>query len=289
MDHATEFPVEKMCQVMGVSRSGYYSWKRTKQERIASLPGADMDLNDAIESEFEESRQTYGSPRLSIVLRAQGHQVSESTVARRMRLIGLCARSPKSYVTTTDSRHNLPIAANLLNREFHADQPGQKWVSDITYIATLQGWCYLTTIIDLFDRCVVGWVISKTMSAESTVVAAMRRAVRNRMPQPGLIFHSDRGSQYASEVFQSMLSLYEARPSMSAKGDCYDNAVAESFFKTIKTECIYRHEFLSAEHAERYVFDYIDGWYNTKRIHTSIGKKAPMEVYRTYLQNTLVA
>lgn len=270
MKHAAKFSVERMCKVMGVSRSGYYAWKKRK---AAAQSTHCVMLELDLAAEFKRGRQRYGSPRLGLVMRAKGYVVSTSTVARRMRSLGLCARAPKRYIRTTDSDHDLPIADNLLKRDFGADRPTQKWVGDITYVATSKGWCYLTTVIDLFDRCVVGWAMSKTMKAEDTVVAAFRRAVRNRMPENGLIFHSDRGSQYASEAFQSLLSFYQAVPSMSAKGDCYDNAVAESFFKTIKNECIYRHEFLSMEHAERYVFDYIDGWYNTQRIHTSIGGK----------------
>lgn len=287
MKYAAEFSVERMCRIMGVSRSGYYSWKKRK-----AMPGRsarDTALEVAVAAEFDRGRQRYGSPRLSLVIRAKGYAVSTSTVARIMRSLGLCARSPKRYVRTTDSDHDLPIAENLLQRNFCADRPAQKWVSDITYVATEKGWCYLTTVIDLFDRCVVGWVMSKTMKAEDTVVAAFRRAVRNRRPPNGLIFHSDRGSQYASETFRSLLAYYQAIPSMSAKGDCYDNAVAESFFKTIKNECLYRHAFLSMEHAERYAFDYIDGWYNTQRIHTSLEGKAPLDVLREFSENAPAA
>ena len=206
-----------------------------------------------------------------------------------MRALKISPKLAKRYVTTTDSRHNLPVADNLLQRDFSAESPGQKWVSDITYIATLQGWCYLTCIIDLADRYVVGWAMSNNMSAEATVVAAVRNAVRNRMPRAGFTFHSDRGSQYASRSCAHLISLYDGHQSMPAKGNCYDNAVAESFFKTIKTECINRHEFISMEHAERYVFDYIDGWYNTQRIHTSLNGIAPAQAYRNLTSNALAA
>ena len=287
MKHAAEFSVERMCRVMGVSRSGYYVWK--KRQAMPEQDALDAALDRDITTEFERGRQRYGSPRLSQVIRAKGYAVSTATVARRMRSLGLCARAPKRYVRTTDSDHDLPIADNLLNRDFYADRPGQKWVGDITYVATERGWCYLTTVIDLFDRCVVGWVMSKTMRAEDTVVAAFRRAARNRKPSSGLLFHSDRGSQYASEAFRNLLTYYKAIPSMSAKGNCYDNAVAESFFKTIKNECLYRHEFINMEHAERYVFDYIDGWYNTQRIHTSLAGKAPLEVFRQFITNAAAA
>ena len=262
-----------MCEVLAVSRSGYYRWR--KAEGGGGGGAAAHELDALIAKAFEDSRQTYGSPRLTLALRRQGHAVSESTVARRMRVLGLRPGTKKRFVRTTRSGHDHPVAPNLLDRNFTAAAPNEKWVSDLTYFAVDHRWAYLTTIIDLFDRRIVAWVVSDTMRAEATTIAALQKAVRHHRPPAGLLFHSDRGVQYARGAFRELLGAHAMVQSMSRKGDCYDNAVAESGFKTIKTECLHRYTFDTLEQARWVLFDYIDGWYNTLRIHTSLGGLSP--------------
>ena len=195
--------------------------------------------------------------------------ISESTVARRMKSIAITPHLKRKFKNTTDSNHDLRISPNLLNREFEANQLGEKWVSDITYIRVKHSFVYLTTVIDLADRMVIGWSLSKNMTDQDTVIAAFEKAVKNRPILPGLIFHSDRGSQYASKEFRKLLDDHKCIRSMSRKGHCWDNAVAESFFKTIKVESLYRHKFENIQAVYSAIFDYIDGWYNTCLLYTS--------------------
>lgn len=282
-DHASEFPVEKMSQVLEVSRSGYYRWLQRSAER-----GELSDpLDDAIEKAYIASRRTYGSPRLVVELVKQGIETSVSTVARRMKRLNISAIRPKRYVRTTQSSDNDPVAPNLLERDFEADQPGTKWVSDLTYFEVDHRWYYLTIVLDLADRAVIGWSISDDMTTENTTLAALAKAVINRRPAPSMIFHSDRGSQYSSHKFRDELEALGAVQSMSGRGDCWDNAVAESFFKTIKTECIYRYNFETPQEAWAVIFEFIDGWYNTRRIHTSLGGLTPREAYEAKTQITV--
>lgn len=264
--HTHEFPVVKMSAVLGVCRSGYYSWLK----RGAPSHNVKDDLDNLIEASFEESRQTYGSPRIAQHLKNEGVKTSKSTVARRMRVLKISPKRPKRWVTTTQSKHDNPVAENLLNRDFEADHPATKWVSDISYFEVDHQWFYLTIILDLADRAIVGWVISDNMKPENTTIAALQKAVANRKPEEDLIFHSDRGVQYTCGQMREELSAIGAIQSMSRKGNCWDNAVAESFFKTIKTECIDRHEFKSQHQAWCTIFDYIEGWYNTMRLHTAL-------------------
>lgn len=275
MEHSNEFPVEKMCRVLGVSRSGYYLWKN----RDGELGPLVHDLDEAIKLAFDKSLQTYGSPRVATMLQRDKPKVSSATVARRMRALKLRARRPKCYVRTTDSSHSESLSANLLERDFTATDVACKYVSDITYIAVGRSWAYLTVIIDLADRAVVSWVLSDTMRAEDTTVAAFNLTLDNRRPRQGAIFHSDRGVQYACSQLRDQLRNFGVIQSMSRKGNCWDNAVAESFFKTLKTECIYRHHFDTMEQARKALFRYIDGFYNTVRIHTSLGGISPAEAY----------
>jgi transposase InsO family protein len=266
MDHRLEFPVEKMCQVLGVSRSGYYRWYK----HLEDVERLDDDLDGLIQRSFETSRETYGSPRIWHDLAKQGIRVSRATVGRRMRRKGLIPKHKKRWITTTDSAHDLPVADNVLGRDFEADTPATKWVSDITYFEVDHQWHYLTIVLDLADRAIVSWVISDEMTAQATTVAALKKAVARRKPKDDLVFHSDRGSQYSCGSFREELAAVGATQSMSRKGNCWDNAVAESFFKTIKTECIDRQEFRSPHQAWSVIFDYIEGWYNTNRIHTTL-------------------
>ncbi len=284
MDHAIEFPVEKMCEVLGVSRSGYYRWRKHGQDQKQH-----DELNQQIQEIFDASGQTYGSPRITQALHQRQVSVSESTVARRMNALNIKVKAAKRYVVTTQSKHDEPVAPNLLDRDFSAPAPALKWVSDITYFRIDRRWYYLTVIIDLADRYVVGWIISDNMSAAATTQAAFKRAVANRHPQEELLFHSDRGVQYAGGDFRKLLRRYKCQQSMSRKGNCWDNAVAESFFKTIKAECIAKHQFYTIDQAYSIIFRYIEGWYNTQRIHSSIGGMAPAKMYQKLTQIKAVA
>ena len=256
MDHRTEFPVEKMCQVLGVSRSGYYRWSKQMED----LERRYDDLDGRIRRSFETSRKTYGSPRVWQDLSQQGVSVSRATVGRRMRCQGLRPKRKKRWIATTDSAHDFPVADNLLGRDFTAERPATKWVSDITYFEIDRQWYYLTIVLDLADRAIVSWVISDGISAQATTVAALQRAVAKRKPTEELIFHSDRGSQYSCGSFREELAAAGATQSMSRKGNCWDNAVAESFFKTIKTECIDRYDFYNVRQPWSIIFGYIEGW-----------------------------
>jgi len=274
MDHANEFPVTKMSEVLGVGRSSYYNWLKYKDSNTEQ----EEELNTQIKTIFEISRSTYGSPRVYDELQKMKVDISESTVARRMRSLCITPKLKRKFKNTTDSKHDLKISPNLLNREFTATELGKKWVSDITYIRVGHSFVYLTTVIDLADRMVVGWSLSDNMTDEDTVIAAFEKAVKNRPIRRGLIFHSDRGSQYASNEFRKLLAKEKCIQSMSRKGNCWDNAVAESFFKTIKVESLYRHKFKNSQEVYSAIFDYIDGWYNTKRIHSTLGGKSPSEM-----------
>ena len=274
MEYANEFPVKKMCQVFEVSTSGYYKWLKTKRW---NGPKSE-DLNHQIKTVFKESRETYGSPGVAIKLKKLNFTISESTVARRMKDLKIRPKMKKRYKNTTDSKHDLKISPNVLERKFKVSELGRVWVSDITYIRTRHSFVYLTTVIDLADRMVVGWNINDTMTDEDRVIAAFKKAIKNRRISPGLIFHSDRGSQYASNDFRKLLDAQKCIQSMSRKGNCWDNAVAESFFKTIKAESLNRYKFENRSEVYSAIFDYIDGWYNTRRIHSSLGGKSPREM-----------
>lgn len=274
MEHANEFSVKKMSEVLEVSRSGYYRWLKNKD----SINEKEEFLNAEIKAAFEVSRKTYGSPRILEALQKRNVEVSESTVARRMKALEISPQRKKRFCNTTDSRHGLSISPNLLNRAFTVTELGKVWVSDITYIRVKYSFVYLTTVIDLADRMVVGWNLSNNMTAEDTVIAAFKKAIKNRPIEEGLMFHSDRGSQYASVEFRELLAAEKCIQSMSRKGNCWDNAVAESFFKTIKVESLNRYKFENANEVLLAIFDYIDGWYNTRRIHSSLGGKSPREM-----------
>jgi transposase InsO family protein len=228
----------------------------------------------AIHSIFEDSHQSYGSPRMAVELENRGFKVSRPRAARMMKVSDLQARRKRKWKHTTNSNHSYPIAPNRLNRKFTTSRPNEVWVSDITYIETSQGWLYLTVVIDLFDRKVIGWSMSEDMSAESTVIKAWYMAVGNRPIKKKLIFHSDRGSQYACTKFRNILKSYEViEQSMSRKGNCWDNAVAESFFKSLKTEWVYKNEYLRKTDAEMSIFTWIETWYNRNRRHSALNYK----------------
>ena len=260
-----------MCKVFKISKSSYYHWLKSGPSKRWL---ENEELLVRINSIFEYSSRTYGSPRIREELQSQGFHVSRPRVARIMQAAGIRARIPRRFIVTTDSKHNYPVAPNILNREFSTIRPGQVWVSDITYIKTNRGWLYLTVIIDLFDRKVVGWSMSKGMTAEETIITAWRMAVNNRPITQELIFHSDRGIQYACTKFTNILNANElVQRSMSRKGNCWDNAVAESFFKTIKVEVVYNEIYQNHDHAKLSLFKWIETWYNRRRRHSALGYK----------------
>lgn len=269
------FPIEMMCKVLGVSRSGYYSWLKRKPSKRAL---EEKELMKQIKEIHKNSKGTYGSPRIREELKKNYVHVSRRRVARLMKKAGIYNKVKKRFKTTTDSKHKFPVAPNLLNRVFKVDELGKVWVSDITYIRTREGWLYLTVIIDLCDRKVIGWAISNTLKTSETVVPAWKMAIKNRPVNDYLIFHSDRGVQYACTEFKELLATNPfVMQSMSKKGDCWDNAVAESFFKTIKTEWIYRNIYVTRKQATVSVFEYIETWYNTQRSHSSLNYLSPEE------------
>ena len=275
------FPIEKMCKVLGVSRSGYYYWlkgfpsKRAKENKF---------LLKEIRSIYYKSRCRYGSPKITKVLRAKGYSASRPRVARLMRKAGLRSKIRRKYKTTTDSKHTMRVSPNLLKRKFKVRTLGKYWVSDITYLRTAQGWLYLTIILDLADRKVLGWALSRDLRTEATVLPAWKMAIKNRVPQPGVIFHSDRGVQYASQAFRELLKKEAVLQSMSHKANCYDNAVAEAFFKILKSELGYDRYFASFQQAKITLFEFIEIWYNRQRIHASIGYRTPVEMEQLLIQ-----
>lgn len=283
--HRGEFEVRLMCRVLEVSPSGYYA----SLKRPASWHAVvDEVLMAHVRIAHEESGETYGAPRVRQELQAAGLPVSIKRVARLMREDGLVAREPKRQRTsTTNSNHDDPIAPNLLARQFDVNSVGvnRVWVSDITYIPTWEGWLYLATVLDLGSRRCVGWAMRETMEVE-LALSALRMAREGRRPAAGLIHHSDRGSQYASSDYRDELAAYGMLASMSRKGDCYDNAVAESFFATLEFELIMKHDWQTKDEARRAIFRYIETWYNRKRRHSTLGYISPAE-YEEGLQTQL--
>lgn len=268
-----EYPVRQLCQTLAVSPSGYYAW-RQRQTRPPDphLPA----LLKQIERIHEQSHGTYGSPRVHAQLRKEGFHHNRKRIARLMRLKGLVGRRKTRKVTTTDSRHDHPVAENLLNREFQAEAPNAKWVADITYIPTREGWLYLAVVLDLFSRKAVGWSMMATMTAD-LVEDALKMALYERQPQAGLLHHSDRGSQYASGQIRQLLDAQQVTVSMSRTANCYDNAVMESFFSTLKCEWVYFQDYRTRAEASRDIFAYIAGFYNRVRLHSTLGYLSPEE------------
>lgn len=265
-----------MCKCMRVSKNAYYHWNNHRRLPFVKTPT--MSLKERIKAIFEESKHIYGSCRIQKALAHEGLVYSRSYIGVLMKEMGLKSVLRKKYVITTDSNHSFDLAKNELNREFTASKLGQKWVSDITYIRVNDDWNYLTTIIDLADRRVVGWSLSEDMTTENTVMKAWNTARNNRSITDDFIFHSDRGVQYASTKLTKMFSFNKKiTQSMSRKGNCWDNAVAESFFKTIKHEWLYRFRFTSYNKLFEAVDDYIE-WYNNKRLHSSLGYISPLDM-----------
>ena len=275
-----------MCRVFLVSNSGFYYWLGHPQgKRLAEQDAVLAEIREA----HQDSRGRYGSPRITVELIKKGIQISRPRVARLMRKWNIRSITRKKWVKTTDSEHQYTVAENILNRDFYASNIGEKWVSDLTYIRTMEDWLYLTTVIDLTDRKVVGWSLSRTMETKSTTVKAFKMAITNRPISGKLIFHSDRGVQYASADFRNQLIGLPIVQSMSRKGNCWDNAVAESFFKTIKTEMVYHQVFETRQQASIAIFEYIEIWYNRKRRHSTLGFLTPLEFEKTLINNEKLA
>lgn len=271
--YRAEHDVRLMCDVLDVSPSGYYAWQRRSP---CARAVADERLMSKVWLAFFNSDHRYGAPRVQRELKDQGIAVSTKRVARLMRQRGWVARSRRRRPTTTDSQHAEPIAPNLLDRQFDVNgvQVNQVWVSDITYIPTRSGFLYLATVLDLASRRVVGWAMRDALDAE-LAVSALQMAIGTRRPKPGLIHHSDRGSQYASAAYRAVLAAHGMRPSMSRKGNCWDNAVAESFFATLELELIVKATWETRDDARRAIFRYIETWYNRERRHSTLGYVSP--------------
>ena len=267
------FPVEFMCEQLAVSRSGFYA----SQKRAASpRQQADAALTQRIEVIHQDSLGRYGSPRVHATLANQGVHTSRKRVARLMREQGIQARRPRRFRKTTDSNHPFPIAENLLERSFDTDAPNTVWAGDITYIWTREGWLYLAILLDLYSRMVVGWAMRANMERQ-LCLDALTMALSSRRPGSGLLHHTDRGSQYASHEYRAALDANGMVCSMSGKGDCWDNAVAESFFKTLKTELVDDSDFATRADARRAIFEFIEVWYNRQRLHSHLDYRSPME------------
>jgi putative transposase len=276
-----------MCKVLHVSSSGYYYWRK---HPIGARQQSQNQLESHIRRVYKQSQSRYGSPRIADELRDQGVRASRNRIARLMQKAGIRSIMYKKYrVQTTESDHDYPVAKNLLNREFTTDKPGQKWVSDITYIATDQGWLYLTAILDLADRKVVGWALSDGLKAVETSVAAWRMALKNRAINGSLLFHSDRGIQYACTELRDELRDLPVEQSMSRKGNCWDNAVAESFFKTLKSELVYHTHFETRAAARLAIFEYIESWYNRRRKHSVLNYLTPSQQESNFYTSSMAA
>ncbi len=266
-----EIPIETACAVLGVSVSGFHAWKRRPASRRQS---DDMIMLAHIRAEFATSHETYGSPRMHAELKSSGLPVGRHRVARLMRDNGLKARQKTRFKRTTDSDHGEPVARNVLQQNFAATAPNQKWGVDISYVWTAEGWLYLAIVLDLFSRRIIGWQMSDRLKKD-LAMDALRRAIALRRPPPGLIHHSDRGSQYCSHDYRRRLSEHGFIASMSGRGNCYDNAMVETVFKTIKSELIWRTAFTTRTQAARAIGRYIEGFYNQRRRHSSLGYLSP--------------
>ena len=266
-----EFPVVVMCQVLGVSESGFYAWRKRPPCRRHR---EDAQLTKEIRQVFVTHRGRYGSPRIQKELKDQGRRIARKRVARLMREAELSAKHKRRRVLTTKRDATHPVAPNVLNREFTATEPNKKWVTDITYIPTAQGWLYLAVILDLYSRMVVGWSMSGNCD-EELVEHALDQALARRRPKAGLLHHSDRGSQYTSRAYQLRLEQSEMSVSMSRKGNCWDNSVMESFFGTLKDECVRSTVYSSHDEARSDLFTYMEGYYNRVRRHSTLGYVSP--------------
>ena len=265
-----------MCHALEVSVSGYYAWRQRAQAGPRAHERADATLSARIRTAFVVGRGVYGSPRIHATLRASGIRCSRKRVARLMRVQGLCAGRPRRRKPrTTDSQHAQSIAPNLLERNFTAEAPNRKWVADITAVATRSGWLYLAGILDVYSRRAIGYALDGSRD-EQLVETALDMALGSRQPGVGLVHHSDRGSQYTSAAYRGLLEACGIRMSMSGKGEPYDNALMESFFSTLKAECVERHDFQTPDEARVCLFEYLAVFYHRQRLHSSLGYRSPM-------------
>jgi transposase InsO family protein len=272
-EHRRQWPVRLMCRVLHVSAGGYYTWRHrpaSAQEQRREL------LAGEIQVIHQEVKERYGSPRMHAELQARGQNCCVNTVAKLMRQHGIAAKSKRKFRSTTDSHHDLPVADNLLDRQFEPAEANQVWVADITYIPTWEGWLYLAAVEDLYSRQIVGWSMSERMTSR-LVVEALAMAVSRRLPGEGLLAHSDRGSQYASDHYQRLLEQHGITCSMSRRGDCWDNAPMESFFATLKKELVHQENYQTRVAARVSVFEYIEVFYNRVRRHSALGYLSPVE------------
>lgn len=282
-ERKTEWPVVLMCRVLGVSRSGFYAWR----SRDASAADERREeLTEEVKDIHAQVKARYGSPRIHAELVAKGHACSVNFVAKVMREAGIAAKTRRKFRQTTDSNHTLPVAENVLDREFDPEEPNTSWCADVTYIPTREGWLYLAIVEDLFSRRIVGWSMDATMTSR-LVVDALEMALSCRLKgssSSGLVAHSDRGSQYASEHYQRRLAEEGITCSMSRRGNCWDNAAMESFFASLKKELVHDEDYATRDEAKASIFEYIEAFYNRVRRHSALGYVAPDEYERTHNQ-----
>jgi transposase InsO family protein len=274
-NHENEFRITTMCRVLTVSPSAYYQW-RSQLSNLSDRWRRREHLEKKIRAIHTHSKGTYGSPRITAQLRREGTVVNEKSVAKIMQNKNIRAKTKKRFKVTTDSAKTTSAAPNLVQQEFSAVRPNQLWTSDMTYIWTREGWLYLAIILDVFARRIVGYAMSERISA-ALVTTALQQALTHRQAPADVVLHSDRGSQYASEEVRRMITAHRLVQSMSGKGNCYDNAITESFFHTLKTELTLWERFETRDEARRKIFDYIEVWYNRQRLHSSLGYKTPVE------------
>lgn len=275
---APEYPISDLCLVLGVPRSSYYAWRSRPPSRRAVQNEV---LRQKLSSLFIANRRVYGSPRLTVCLQREGIPCSRNRVARHLRALQLKARQKRAFKPkTTDANHDQPIAPNRLAQRPPPQSANQVWVTDITYVFTVQGWLYLAAVMDLYSRKIVGWTTSDSLETP-LVKEVLQQALAARQPAPGLLHHSDRGCQYASGSYRKLLQACQIQPSMSAQGQCYDNAAMESFWSTLKTEWLHHHAFLTRQQAHSAIFDYIETFYNPKRLHSALGYLSPVDFERT--------
>ena len=280
-ERKTEWPVTTLCRVLDVSRSGFYAW-RSREPSVAETRRE--ALTERVAEIHAEVKARYGSPRMHAELVGRGHECCENTVARVMREAGIAAKTKRKFRQTTDSNHPHPVAQNVLDRAFDPDEPNASWVADVTYVPTREGWLYLAVVVDLFSRLVVGWSMAATMTSRLVVDALEMALVRRPGGSSGLVAHSDRGSQYASEHYRRRLTEERITCSMSRRGNCWDNAPMESFFASLKKELVHDEDYATREQARSSIFEYIEAFYNRVRRHSSLGYVAPAEFERTHNQ-----
>ena len=272
-EHDRRYPIRLMCRALTVSPAGYYAW--------AGRPESDRSVRNrallsAIRVVHRESRETYGSPSIWDALVKRGHGVGENRIARLMRVEGIRAKTVKQWRATTQSNHRLPVAENILDRQFTVEQPNRVWAGDITYVWTTEGWLYLAVVLDLYSRTVIGWALEARLTGDLTQ-QALTMAIHRRTPNAGLLHHSDRGSQYAATAYQQLLTTHGMASSMSRRGNCWDNACVESFFGTLKRELIYHRQYRTRDEATQDIFEYIEVFYNRLRRHSTLGYDSPAE------------